>query len=122
MIKVDCKTCVYDGVPGASYDLEACFGCGRPAVNYAMKDEDMEYLPSYQAREFTLQKIKDNMLRYWKDKAIPDCQQCSKYLFEEQGAFITRRCSCSWKISETEHGPRCFFYSYEFIKEEEVIL
>jgi len=75
--------------------------------------EDMEYLPSHQAREYTLQKQKENMLKYWKDKSIPDCSKCSRW---EGG------CSCSWKISETEHGPRCFFYTYEFIKKEEVIL
>lgn len=79
--------------------------------------DDTEYLPSHQAREFTIEKQKENMLRYWKDKSIPDCQRCSNW---DDRDFGPNGCICSWKISETEHGPRCFFYKYEFIKEEEL--
>ena len=30
---LDCKTCYYDGVPGASHDIDGCYGCGQQGVN-----------------------------------------------------------------------------------------
>lgn len=86
-------------------------------------EEDTEYLPTSQRRyvgDYTKVQQEENLRRYWRNKEIPDCQKCTNYLFEEQGAFITRRCGCGWRITETEAGPRCFFYKYEFIKEEEL--
>ena len=42
-IIVDCKKCIHDGVPGASYDMDACYGCGRDFIttlrnNFRLKD------------------------------------------------------------------------------------
>jgi hypothetical protein len=28
-MKIDCRLCAWDGVPGASHDIKACYGCGQ---------------------------------------------------------------------------------------------
>ena len=37
--KIDCRKCAWDGVPGASHKLEACYGCGDGVSNMKRKNK-----------------------------------------------------------------------------------
>ena len=38
-IKIDCRKCKWDGVPGASHKMEACYGCGDGVSNMKRKNK-----------------------------------------------------------------------------------
>ena len=85
-ILVDCQNCFYDGVPGASHDLDGCYGCGRNGyINYKVKTNMINIMKTNCLRcgsefDLTLDTVYVGTERHapHDDVAVVKCPHCEK--------------------------------------------